>query len=512
MILINKRPDRAQKNNAALISRWGCANQPYLFELWRQDVTVISCHDGVAGLIVVKAEVNSANMAIAGGLSVGDEIYVASGTITSEGTHQFYNTTGTIVSIAVNPTYVLFYTTIPTEQATTDGGYMNVVGRKNYYLSVILNVFNPIKNITETFVQKLTPDSYGRMRLDASGFLSKAISRVNRFDYSVLNLKSTGAYGSFYFSHQERYLGFTGMVVNDPITYNFADAVKQVSQDYGQNLCDHVLFPSSFTPAAKFLTRFDSPTYFVGYPFDLSFIYSGELTFMQILCKEDEFNANGSALSSISRQIDTGQRNAVNRLTLSGTGYTAQTSQLDVFLRANSFVQESYFESGYIEDLYFENDPPSPPALTPYDLTERKRIRISTPCAKNPVYLCWKNQLGGFDYWLFEMNQIRSGGAKHEGDFVNDSDDVADQIVRIQKINVSSGEKISCGANVSINDLLGIKGLEKSPNVYLLTSLSPITWIQMVVVPKGFTYQTKGTNVDVLIELEYPQEYTLANG
>lgn len=511
MILINKRPERAQKNNAALISRWGCANQPYLFELWRQDVQLISCNDGF-GFIVAKAEINSANAAILAGLSIGDEIFVASGSILSDGTLSNYNKVGTIVSINSASTYVNFYTNIPTETASTNGGYFNIVTRKNWYLSVTLNVFNPIKNITETFLQKLTTDSYGRMRLDASGFLSKAISRVNDFDYSVLNLKSIGAYGSFYFSHVENYLGFTGTVVNDPITYNFADAVKQVSQEYGQNLCDHVLFPSTFTPAAKFLTRFDSPTYFVGYPFDLSFIYSGELTFMQILCKEDEFNLSGSALSSISRQIDTGQRNAVNRLTLSGTGYTAGTSQLDVYLRANSFVQESYFESGYIEDLYFENDPPSPPSITPYDLTERKRIAISTPCAKNPVYLCWKNQLGGFDYWLFDLNQIKSGGAKHEGDFINDSDDIADQIVRVQKINVTAGEKIVCGGQVSINNLLGIKGLEKSPAVYLLTNLSPITWIQMVVAPKGFSYQTKGVNAEVLIELEYPSEYTLANG
>ncbi len=94
--------------------------------------------------------------------------------------------------------------------------------------------------------------------------------------------------------------------------------------------------------------------------------------------------------------------------------------------------------------------------------------------------------------------------------FIMKNDNMTEFLKTIR--SVSAGEKISCGANVSINDLLGIKGLEKSPNVYLLTSLSPITWIQMVVVPKGFTYQTKGTNVDVLIELEYPQEYTLANG
>ena len=35
-------------------------------------------------------------------------------------------------------------------------------------------------------------------------------------------------------------------------------------------------------------------------------------------------------------------------------------------------------------------------------ITEIKRVKINRDCRKNPVYLMWKNSLGGWDFWLFD--------------------------------------------------------------------------------------------------------------
>jgi hypothetical protein len=120
-------------------------------------------------------------------------------------------------------------------------------------------------------------------------------------------------------------------------------------------------------------------------------------------------------------------------------------------------------------------------------------------------------RLGGFDYWLFNGNQNVNISSKQTGNINQEPDDIAIQNYRSTFLQAEQVERITCGDNVLIEDLQGIKSIEASPAVYVLLSLSPITWKRVRVVPKGFQYQTKGNRADITVEFEYPETYTVSN-
>jgi hypothetical protein len=514
MILFLKRPERFQAANNLLISRWGCARQPYLFELQRRDYPITFISPDLAGGPPGKVSLTCPYDAdILTEVLVGDELYFAS-TLDSEGNAGHYGVTATIyrIDVAVG-SIIIFRMDLDVESNLTVGGYFNIVKRKNYYAAFNLHLTDAKTGIVHSIPCKLKPGMNGKVRLDASEFITSYLVKEAPTVYSGVNLKDNNVWGKFYLTYTQMWTGSTNSLISDQSNeYFFVDAVKQLLDQYGQNLLSHLPFPELFAPGAKFLTEFVKPTFFPGYPFDLWFIYPDELATAPLTREEDEFTSSGAALSALSTSLNISMRGGVNRLRISETGYSPGTAQIDVYLKIYSGVQESYFVDNYIEDGYYELDPPIPPdGITPYLLTERKRVKIGEVCAKNAVYVCWKNRLGGFDYWLFNGNQNVNISSKQTGNINQEPDDIATQNYRSTFLQAEQVERITCGDNVLIEDLQGIKSIEASPAVYVLLSLSPITWKRVRVVPKGFQYQTKGNRADITVEFEYPETYTLSN-
>lgn len=510
MIVFLSRPDRHQASDSSLISRWGCARQPYLFELQRRDYQLISTNEDGSGNVVLRVAYD-ANLPLE--ILIGSEVYFAS-TLDASGNAGHYGEVGVVTSIATAVgAYHLLYTSTPAVVPSTNGGFLNVVSRQNYYTSIVMTLYDAVNNKDHLVYAKLKPGMNGKARFDASEYITSYLVKEAPTSYSSVNVRDTRVYGRFTLSYNEHWTGSSNIAVSDASNeYYFVDAVKQLKDQYGQNLLSHLPFPELFAPGAKFLTEFIKPTFFPGYPFDLWFIYPKELSTAPVTREEDELTFSGAALTTQSASLDISQRDGVNRLRLKETGYSAGTAQLDVYLKIYSGVQLSYFNDNYIEDGYFELDPPVPPdGITPYNLTEKKRVKIGTVCDRNPVYVCWKNRLGGFDYWLFSGNQFIDIVSKQTGVINQDPDDIQLQNYRSTILNTDQVERITCGASVAIEDLQGIKSIEASPAVYILTSASPVSWIRVKINPKEFRYQSKGTTADITVEFEYPETYTVSN-
>lgn len=510
MITFLSRPERFQAANNSLISRWGSARLPYLFELQRRDYQLISTNEDAFGNVVLRVAYDAA---LPGEITVGSEVYFAS-TLDAQGNAGHYGEVAVVSSVATAPgLYHLLYTNTPAVVASTNGGFINVMSRLNYYVAFTLNLYEAATGITHTIAVRLKPGANGKMRLDASEYITSYMVKEAPTLYSSVNLKDNNVWGKFYLEYTEVWTGSSNSTVSDQSNeYFFVDGVKQLLSQYGQNLLDYVPFPELFAPGAKFLTDFVKPTFFAGYPFDLWFIYPDELGPAPITREEDEFTFGGALLSAVSTTVNVAQRGGVNRLRISETGYSPGTAQIDVYLKIYSGVQLGYFIDNYIADGYFEQDPPIPPdGITPYNLTEKKRVKFGTVCARNPVYLCWKNRLGGFDYWLFSGNQNVNISSKQTGIFNREPDDISTQNYRSTILQAEQVERITCGDNVLLEDLQGIKGIEASPAVYVLVSQSPTVWRRVKINPKGFQYQTKGNRADVQVEIEYPEYYTVSN-
>lgn len=503
MIIFTKRPERNQKNNQGLQSNWLCARHPILFELHRRDLFIYQVAQVSSTQVVVRAQYDPVAFA---GVVPGDFIYFESNINSQTNIAANYGVSAEIVSIAVVNGRYDIVVNYPPEALITYGGFVNV-GRLNHYVVATIYVYNPATNKTVPVLAKLKGGIDGRMRLDCSEFISDILTKEELTTPSGVNFRDDSVWCRFYISLAERYTGYSGPENVDTTTYYAVDAVKDLLSDYGQNMCDYLPFGVAYTPQAKFLTAFDKPTYFPGYPFELSFIYPPDVP-SSITREEDEFTLSGSALSNVSTAIDNSKQGGVNRLRLSGT-YSSGTAQLDVYLMADSAPQLGYYNDNYIADNYFELDPPTPPSFTPYQLTEKKRVKIGTLCTSNPVYIRWRNSKGGFDYWLFKSNQTISYASKQEGDISREPDDLQDQNYRSLILIARQGKRITCGANVLKEDLEGIKGVEASIFVEMLIGTSPVKWLRMKVVPKGFSYQTKGTTADVVVDLEYPEPYSI---
>lgn len=135
---------------------------------------------------------------------------------------------------------------------------------------------------------------------------------------------------------------------------------------------------------AKFLTNADQPLYFPGYYFDISAIVnfahsSFASPFMKFVVKE--YNDQGGYLASETTDL-TATSNGVYRLPV--------VSQVGV----SYLIVGIYFVDG-------DDDAVMIPA------SEEKRIDVNQECAKFAYPLMWRNNLGGFDYWVF------SGFADH---------------------------------------------------------------------------------------------------
>lgn len=135
----------------------------------------------------------------------------------------------------------------------------------------------------------------------------------------------------------------------------------------------------------------------------------------------------------------------------------------------------------------------------------------------NPVYLRWKNSLGGWDYYLFEIRQYE--------DLKTDSSDlyqtnVTDLSTATEYLNVikKEGRKIvKCGTEtIKEYEFDLIKEIIYSPKVQLFTGTAGDTstyndWQTIILNNIKATKDTFAKSFKVELELRYIEQYTISN-
>lgn len=133
-----------------------------------------------------------------------------------------------------------------------------------------------INGIIESLTVIAYPDSKGYADLDISPILRTKTALGKISDYTATLMKETTKSGSFIFDYRGAWYGSSepwtpegGSISppSDPIEWNYAECVR--SEEQGSNLNEFV--PSAINDA-PFLNEFDEPVYFLGLPFDISFI------------------------------------------------------------------------------------------------------------------------------------------------------------------------------------------------------------------------------------------------
>lgn len=107
-------------------------------------------------------------------------------------------------------------------------------------------------------------------------------------------------------------------------------------------------------------------------------------------------------------------------------------------------------------------------------ITEKKTVKIENGCKANPVFVSWKNTLGGTEHWLFFKRQTLTLSTERREDFEAYDEDLENSRGQVLDVAMFAQPKIICFAHVAREDVEALMSITYSPSVEVLTN--PDTW------------------------------------
>ena len=278
-------------------------------------------------------------------VQAGDRIYLKVG---------LYDGVFTVYSVSGQ------YITLDTEHLGNSGsGRLNLVDNLTNFRPVI-NIYHGVSNdVIDTLYPKT--DSTGFLMCDVSGVIRSTVDTYLNANITDINRANKGISGSFKIGYSATYqVKVNGVTTNgeieevvDSYSYSWLSASKQIDgltadgmDGIGQNLKDYV--PKNLSGSnAKFLTMFETPTYFAGYPFSLSFLYDEDFSDVYLERHQQNLNINGGNVGSETDDVlMINQKGYVNNLLVDNpTG----ADSFDVWLETGDVVDGDYVLDGGIE-------------------------------------------------------------------------------------------------------------------------------------------------------------------
>ena len=343
---ITRRPQKLFASSTKF-SRWTGIHNPYNFEFTRQDYGVFNT--AIRNAYSTTLPTVWCDGDVSAFVSAGEQIYVNSGV---------YNGVYTVHS--VNGQYI----TINTPFIGNGGsGRVNFVERFVNYRAYI-NIYDNVSGeLIESVYPK--PDSTGLLIYDVSGVLRSLLNTQVQANQTNINVPNKDISGSFYigygwsltFNNGTDDVEITTAERVDDAVYYWLSAAKQIDGDLslgmdgiGQNLKEYV--PKNLNGSeAKFLTMFETPTYFEGFPFTLSFLYDEDFSDVYLERHQQDLNINGGNVGS---ETD-------DNLLVTGKGYVNQmkvrtpntgAESFDVWLETGDAIEDGYVLVGGIQSGY----------------------------------------------------------------------------------------------------------------------------------------------------------------
>lgn len=350
MISIISYPNKVVGNDGLNISKWNAIHQPVKFQMQRRDFEVTLGKTGAS--LNVGFNVTASTL-----VSVNDTIFFSS----NSGT---YFGTATVTSLSgYNAICTITSGSLPFNQY----GFINLDTRENYFIKTKIWGVEGIVGVMSYYelgVSINKPNTKGLANVDVSTYLKSNVNYNNNFDYSKLNWNDAALGGMYNITVSENWNGYEGAFsgISETDLNYYVNSAKQLQDLHGSNMGEYVPFLIYGTgeTKAKFLSAFNKPTYFTGFPFDLSFIYSESIWGFEVKKHEQTKNVNGGTVASTSDTLDFYEGVGVHRLMLK-EGYASTVKTIDVWLDNSEGgtippdpVEMVVGESGYVADGYFQ--------------------------------------------------------------------------------------------------------------------------------------------------------------
>lgn len=193
------------------------------------------------------------------------------------------------------------------------------------------------------------------LNVDISTILRSYLYSAYDVDFeNGINCKDNGNSIKIYIKYQVITSDTEGTIVSDESNYLYVtNTAKQPGDAYGQNMAEYVPYGVDGVIKAKFLSNFDEPVYFPGYPFTISFIYSENIIGHELKLLEERKNINEAFVSDLETDLDITQGHFINYLKLQDS-YDSNVKYVDISISTGAAVDELYVYVGYVENGYTE--------------------------------------------------------------------------------------------------------------------------------------------------------------
>ena len=421
------------------------ANNPVVIELQRADftgTTVLSAWDGV------NLSINLGSLASE--VSVGDYLY--NGT---SGRKLVLNKTGNVVTFD-----------FPFAALGNITTYFNIERRLNWYLVVEVKQSSNSKRYV-----RFTPDEEGLIRAEISGALKSMVNLNDTENSTIANSVSQSL--TFTINWTEYWVGSTESITTNTDKYFAINGAFQICDPNDGYYIDYFanLFGSSSFPLLlpKWLTEFERPTQFGGFPFTCSMLFNEGLGSMTGYSVDKIYkDAAGSVITYEDYPLPLGDNDAILQILLTKGGIEVTDPDLARTLTVLFYRESDYLD--IIRPLYCN--------YIPVNMQD---------C--NSFYVKWINTLGGWDYWLFQGNIYETDRVETGGSYESYFDSIASASDFENWVSKQATPQVQVGCDVANEgDARGLRSLKSSPKVYWYnTAISK--WIGVKVDPGSFAFR-----------------------
>jgi hypothetical protein len=479
-IAILERP-QATEPNTGDISYWTACYNYVRFIFQRQDRVFATVTD-VSGFARFNFSAPPPS-----GVTTNTPIYIQS----SNGTT--YNATGTVTAVSGNN----ITTDIPYVSSTSGFGiYPTII--KDWRVEVIIDKWNgsayvPINGqsvSSTTPMAKFQNLPNGSVVAQIEEYLKGELSNDYSYSNSALNQLDTGGSLRYRVRYRENYYGLSAGaydVVSDnddvDIAFFATNSALQLKATLAPNMAQYLmiddadadgLYMSGFEEPSIWFNRFTRS----GYPFDLAFCFNlgDTLTAIQLWYDENKVFIEATSLGTLVDYNGQVSRIGVNRGTVTSNPYSYTAVQ----------IRQSVFPFAAVGEL--------------------KYIRLRETCPG--TMLVWKNQLGGWDYWLFNEREIEvqttSSGQVYEPYI----EDMATADAKAVLLSKASGNSITLTASkLDENDVRGLMGLPKSIAVFVIDENGAVQYRTNVNAGTFNVFNNKRKTYDVIFTISKPTDY-----
>lgn len=457
-----------------LVSTWVAAHNPVYLEWIRKD-TLVTDTESYGPSFKLSFIVGSNT-----GYSPGDKIYANTTAISGVFTVDSLVSTNRIVTTKTG------YSTGPS--GPYPGYINNLTTRKNYYIEIELTNAN---GTTQLALLQATPNTSGVIGIDISGALQSYLTNEEGFDIIVQNVYAdVNGFVAFKYRTKEYWTGSAESWSSLSDVQYGVNGAFQIGHDFNGNYAEY--YPENNLIQSSFISDFEEPTGFEGYPLDIGFIYPDTLTDTSDLTISIEYyDYDGVLIAGPQSSIPNSNVNNFVRVKINAFDVYNLNKVKYILVKINDDI-------GQILKTFKINIRPMA------NLTQNGR----EPFECDGIYLQWLGEKGNRSYFWFNNLYNESIQVEGGGTYQKSFDAIDDLTERVNWFEKKAFKKLVLGAeNLTKIEIDGLKTLLKSPKVFVV---DPATFKLTGVLVEPGTFEIGRGDQDrfkIEFSIVYPEQF-----